>query len=69
MAGNLAQQCAQGRLLSRACKVADIIEGYGPGNLMTDYDSPGANNDATHKYGASVLGVEKTVLGVRRRRK
>jgi RHS repeat-associated protein len=36
---------------------------YDVRNLMTDYDGPGANNDATYKYGASSLRVQKTVGG------
>lgn len=36
---------------------------YDVRNLMTDYDGPGANNDATYKYGASGLRVQKTVAG------
>jgi hypothetical protein len=30
---------------------------------MTDYDGPGSSNDATYKYGASGLRVQKTVGG------
>jgi RHS repeat-associated protein len=37
--------------------------GYDFRNLMTDYDGPGANNDAAYKYGASGLRVQKTVAG------
>ena len=36
---------------------------YDVRNLMTDYDGPGSNNDATYKYGASGLRVQKTVGG------
>jgi YD repeat-containing protein len=37
--------------------------GYDSRNLMTDYDGPGANNDATYKYDASDPRVQKTVGG------
>jgi RHS repeat-associated protein len=37
--------------------------GYDFRNLMSDYDGPGANNDATYKYGASGLRVQKSVAG------
>jgi hypothetical protein len=37
--------------------------GYDFRNLMTDYDGPGSTNDASYKYGASGLRVQKTVGG------
>jgi RHS repeat-associated protein len=54
---------AKGRLAEKDDGTNVEAYGYDFRNLMTDYDGPGSSNDATYKYAASGLRVQKTVGG------